>query len=59
MRVIGLVTVLYFYVCQGYRGITCFIVPKETEGLHIGKKEDKLGLRASSTCALTFDNVKV
>ncbi|XP_066457251.1 short/branched chain specific acyl-CoA dehydrogenase, mitochondrial [Eleutherodactylus coqui] len=43
----------------GYRGITCFIVPKETEGFHIGKKEDKLGLRASSTCALTFDNVKV
>lgn len=46
-------------VSAGYRGITCFIVPKETEGLHIGKKEDKLGLRASSTCALTFDNVKV
>ncbi|KAG8551434.1 hypothetical protein GDO81_004108 [Engystomops pustulosus] len=46
-------------VSAGYRGITCFIVPKETEGFHIGKKEDKLGLRASSTCALTFDNVKV
>ncbi|XP_063818203.1 short/branched chain specific acyl-CoA dehydrogenase, mitochondrial [Pseudophryne corroboree] len=43
----------------GYRGITCFIVPRETEGFHIGKKEDKLGLRASSTCALTFDGVKV
>ncbi|XP_075072188.1 short/branched chain specific acyl-CoA dehydrogenase, mitochondrial isoform X2 [Mixophyes fleayi] len=43
----------------GYRGITCFIVPRDTEGFHIGKKEDKLGLRASSTCALTFDNVKI
>ncbi|CAH2322816.1 short branched chain specific acyl-dehydrogenase, mitochondrial [Pelobates cultripes] len=43
----------------GYKGITCFIVPKDTEGFHIGKKEDKLGLRASSTCSLTFDNVKV
>ncbi|MEE6486538.1 hypothetical protein FKM82_014632 [Ascaphus truei] len=43
----------------GYKGITCFIVPKETEGFRIGKKEDKLGLRASSTCSLSFENVKV
>ncbi|XP_019739088.1 short/branched chain specific acyl-CoA dehydrogenase, mitochondrial isoform X1 [Hippocampus comes] len=43
----------------GYRGITCFIVDRETEGLAIGKKENKLGLRASSTCPLNFDNVKV
>ncbi|KAG2462597.1 ACDSB protein, partial [Polypterus senegalus] len=43
----------------GYRGITCFIVDRDTEGLSIGKKENKLGLRASSTCPLTFDNVKV
>ncbi|KAM9325280.1 short/branched chain specific acyl-CoA dehydrogenase, mitochondrial [Gastrophryne carolinensis] len=43
----------------GYRGITCFIIPRDTEGFYIGKKEDKLGLRASSTCGLTFDNVKV
>ncbi|KAG8429195.1 hypothetical protein GDO86_018088, partial [Hymenochirus boettgeri] len=43
----------------GYKGITCFIVPRDTEGLHIAKKEDKLGLRASSTCVLNFDNVKV
>ncbi|KAM6951429.1 short/branched chain specific acyl-CoA dehydrogenase, mitochondrial [Aplochiton taeniatus] len=43
----------------GYRGITCFIVDRDTEGLHIGKKENKLGLRASSTCPLNFDNVKV
>lgn len=46
-------------VSAGYRGITCFIVPRDTEGFHIGKKEDKLGLRASSTCSLSFDNVKV
>ncbi|CAN9509179.1 unnamed protein product [Ophioblennius macclurei] len=43
----------------GYRGITCFIVDRDTEGLEIGKKENKLGLRASSTCPLTLDNVKV
>ncbi|XP_066522224.1 short/branched chain specific acyl-CoA dehydrogenase, mitochondrial [Hoplias malabaricus] len=43
----------------GYRGITCFIVDRDTEGLHIGKKENKLGLRASSTCPLNFDNVRV
>ncbi|KAM4774424.1 short/branched chain specific acyl-CoA dehydrogenase, mitochondrial isoform 2-T2 [Cyanocitta cristata] len=43
----------------GYRGITCFIVDRNTEGLHVGKKEDKLGIRASSTCPVTFDNVKV
>ncbi|XP_062330748.1 short/branched chain specific acyl-CoA dehydrogenase, mitochondrial-like isoform X2 [Osmerus eperlanus] len=44
---------------MGYKGITCFIVDKDTEGLHIGKKENKLGLRASSTCPLNFDNLKV
>ncbi|XP_034716634.1 short/branched chain specific acyl-CoA dehydrogenase, mitochondrial [Etheostoma cragini] len=43
----------------GYRGITCFIVDRDTEGLEICKKENKLGLRASSTCPLNFDNVKV
>ncbi|XP_054623551.1 short/branched chain specific acyl-CoA dehydrogenase, mitochondrial [Dunckerocampus dactyliophorus] len=46
-------------LAAGYRGITCFIVDRETEGLEIGKKENKLGLRASSTCPLNFDNVKV
>ncbi|KAJ8013637.1 hypothetical protein DPEC_G00031880 [Dallia pectoralis] len=44
---------------SGYRGITCFIVDRDTEGLQIGKKENKLGLRASSTCPLNLDNVKV
>ncbi|KAJ7325284.1 hypothetical protein JRQ81_018304 [Phrynocephalus forsythii] len=43
----------------GYKGITCFIVDRDTEGLHVGKKENKLGIRATSTCPVTFDNVKV
>jgi alkylation response protein AidB-like acyl-CoA dehydrogenase len=38
----------------GYKGITCFIVDRDTPGLMIGKNEDKLGLKASSTCALHF-----
>ncbi|CAH1785096.1 unnamed protein product, partial [Owenia fusiformis] len=44
---------------DGYKGITCFLVDKESEGLSIGKPENKLGLRASSTCPVHFDNVKV
>uniref|UniRef100_A0A8C4QIE0 Acyl-CoA dehydrogenase/oxidase C-terminal domain-containing protein n=1 Tax=Eptatretus burgeri TaxID=7764 RepID=A0A8C4QIE0_EPTBU len=44
---------------RGYKGITCFIVERESEGLVIGKKEEKLGIKASSTCPLHFDNVKV
>lgn len=44
---------------QGYRGITAFLVERGQEGFVIGKKEDKLGIRASSTCELVFDNVKV
>ncbi|XP_025093385.1 short/branched chain specific acyl-CoA dehydrogenase, mitochondrial-like [Pomacea canaliculata] len=44
---------------DGYKGITCFIVDRETEGLTISKKEDKLGIRASSTCVVNFDQVKV
>ncbi|KAK4318644.1 hypothetical protein Pmani_010362 [Petrolisthes manimaculis] len=43
----------------GYKGITCFLVDAGTPGLSIGKKEDKLGLRASSTCVVHFDNVVV
>ncbi|XP_031557087.1 short/branched chain specific acyl-CoA dehydrogenase, mitochondrial-like isoform X2 [Actinia tenebrosa] len=42
-----------------HKGITTFIVPRETEGLTIDKKEDKLGIRASSTCPVHFDDVKV
>ncbi|XP_051001401.1 short/branched chain specific acyl-CoA dehydrogenase, mitochondrial [Acomys russatus] len=44
---------------SGYKGITCFLVDRDTEGFHIGKTEKKMGIRASSTCQLTFENVKV
>jgi len=43
----------------GYKGITAFIVEKGTEGFTVGKKEDKLGIRASSTTELIFENVRV
>jgi alkylation response protein AidB-like acyl-CoA dehydrogenase len=43
----------------GYRGITSFIVDRGTPGFAIGKKEDKLGIRASSTCELLLDGVRV
>src|SRR5215510_4635458 len=43
----------------GYRGITAFIVEREFHGFQVGKKEDKLGLRASSTCELILDNCRV
>jgi alkylation response protein AidB-like acyl-CoA dehydrogenase len=39
----------------GYRGITAFIVERRTPGLTVGKREDKLGIRASSTCELILD----
>jgi len=38
----------------GYKGITAFLVEKGTAGFSVGKKEDKLGIRASSTCELIF-----
>jgi alkylation response protein AidB-like acyl-CoA dehydrogenase len=43
----------------GYKGITAFIVEKGFEGFSVGKKEDKLGIRASSTTELILDNCKV
>jgi alkylation response protein AidB-like acyl-CoA dehydrogenase len=43
----------------GYKGITAFIVEKQFEGFSVGKKEDKLGIRASSTTELILDNCKV
>ena len=43
----------------GYRGITAFIVERGTPGFTIGKKEDKLGIRASSTCELIFEDCAV
>ncbi len=44
---------------KGYKGITAFIIEKDFEGFTVGKKEDKLGIRASSTCELLFDNCLV
>jgi alkylation response protein AidB-like acyl-CoA dehydrogenase len=44
---------------KGYKGITCFLVEKTFPGFKVGKKEDKLGIRASSTCELLFENCKV
>ena len=44
---------------KGYKGITGFIVERESSGFKVGKKEDKLGIRASSTCELIFENCKV
>jgi alkylation response protein AidB-like acyl-CoA dehydrogenase len=43
----------------GYRGITAFIVERGMEGFAVGKKEDKLGIRASSTCELLLENCRV
>ena len=43
----------------GYKGITAFLVERDFEGFSVGKKEDKLGIRASSTTELLFDNVRV
>lgn len=44
---------------QGYKGITGFLVEKSFPGFKIGKKEDKLGIRASSTCELLFENCEI
>jgi butyryl-CoA dehydrogenase/short/branched chain acyl-CoA dehydrogenase len=43
----------------GYRGISCFLVERGMPGFAIGKKENKLGIRASSTCELLLDDVPV
>ncbi|KAF9731156.1 hypothetical protein PMIN06_009799 [Paraphaeosphaeria minitans] len=42
-----------------YKGITAFIVEKGTPGFEISKKEKKLGIKASSTCVITFDDVEI
>src|SRR5499433_1653249 len=44
---------------KGYKGITAFIIEKEFPGFTVGKKEDKLGIRASSTCELILEDCKV
>ena len=43
----------------GYKGITAFIVEKTFPGFSVGKKEDKLGIRASSTCELILEDCRV
>jgi alkylation response protein AidB-like acyl-CoA dehydrogenase len=43
----------------GYRGITAFLVERGTPGFTVGKKEDKLGIRASSTCELILERCRV
>ena len=43
----------------GYKGITAFLVERDMPGFTVGKKEDKLGIRASSTCELLFDGCRV
>ena len=44
---------------QGYKGITAFLVERSFPGFQVGKKEDKLGIRASSTCELILEGVRV
>lgn len=46
-------------ISSGYKGITAFAVDRDTPGLSVGKNEDKLGIRASSTCVVNFEDVKV
>lgn len=43
----------------GHRGITAFLLDRETPGFSVGKKEDKLGIRASSTCELILEGCRV
>src|SRR3954468_14960253 len=43
----------------GYKGITAFLVENKFPGFNVGKKEDKLGIRASSTCELILEDCKV
>ncbi len=44
---------------QGYKGITAFLVERTFPGFSVGKKEDKLGIRASSTCELILEDCEV
>ena len=46
-------------LAAGYKGITAFVVEKGAAGFSLGKKEDKLGIRASSTCELVFQDCVV
>lgn len=44
---------------EGYKGITAFMVDRDAPGFSVGKTEDKLGIRASSTCELVLEDVRV
>jgi alkylation response protein AidB-like acyl-CoA dehydrogenase len=44
---------------KGYKGITTFIIERDFNGIEIGKKEDKLGIRSSDTCSIGLNNVRV
>jgi alkylation response protein AidB-like acyl-CoA dehydrogenase len=44
---------------DGYRGISTLLVPRDTDGLVVGEREQKVGLKASSTCPVTFENCEV
>lgn len=44
---------------KGHRGICAFIVESKTPGITVGKKEDKMGQRASDTCPVTFQDVRI
>lgn len=44
---------------KGHKGISAIVVEKGTKGFEQGVKEDKLGIRSSDTCSLTFDNCRV
>jgi alkylation response protein AidB-like acyl-CoA dehydrogenase len=46
-------------ITKGHKGISCFLVEKGMAGFESGKKEDKLGIRSSDTCSLSFTNVKL
>jgi alkylation response protein AidB-like acyl-CoA dehydrogenase len=43
----------------GYKGVTAFLIERDFPGFQVGKKEDKIGLRASTTCELILDNCRV
>lgn len=44
---------------QGARGISAFIIPRNTDGVQVGKKERKMGIRASDCCPVTLEDVRV
>lgn len=52
-----------FFTCtdksKGHKGITAFIVPLDAPGVELGQREEKLGIRASSTCDIILNNVQL